>query len=392
MASTLAAVAQVPDSAALYMPLVFDCYHDSVAGTARLDKSLYHLDAGDQWLRDAVMRNQRNQSARFAAMLNNPSAVHYNLHTLPEPPKEEVIKADPSKALLTVAPPAVVKPEEEKIDEAPIKIHNWLHAFSGSLQFTQAYISGNWYQGGENNMNVLGDIEWKFNLNQDAHPNWMFNNTLHYKLGVSTAHGDSLRNYMVNEDNFLFTSQLGYKAVKHWYYSATLNFKTQFFNTYKTNTQTMKAAFLSPGELNLGLGMTFSGKSQHGERTFNLAIAPLSYNMKICRDIDNLDPTAFGIDAGKHIKHSVGSNLEAKWVINFSPSISWSARLYAFTDYDNVQGDWENTFTFNITRHLNTKIYAHLRYDDSRALDDKWKHWQFKEILSLGLTYRFANN
>lgn len=391
-AVTLMAQTTVADSAALFLPLIYDTYNTCDSLPAVAAASPYKLDAGDGWLREAQQRSQRYESIRYALMLLRPSLVKYNTATLPEPPKEYAIKSDPTKALLTVAPPAIVLPEEKKIEQDAISIRNWLHEFKGSLHFTQAYISGNWYQGGENNMNILGDIEWKCNLNQDAHPNWMFNNTVHYKLGVSTAHGDSLRNYMFNEDNFLFTSQLGYKAVKHWYYSATLNFKTQFFNTYKTNTNDMKASFLSPGELNLGLGMTYSNKSEHGERTFNLAIAPISYNMKICRDIEHLDPTSFGIDVGHRTKHTFGSNLEAKWVINFTPSISWSSRLYTFTNYHYVQGDWENTFSFSITRHLNTQIYAHLRYDKSRPYDEEWKYWQFKEILSFGLTYRFATN
>lgn len=385
------AAQNAPDSAALYMPLIFEHY-DTDSTAQQPNTSPYSLDDGAQGLRDAIARTQRYKQLRNQLMIHNPAAVHYNANSLPEPPKEYAIKADPKKALLTVAPPTIAQPQENTIEQAEVKLRNWLHTFNGSINFTQAYISGNWYQGGENNMNVLGDIEWKCNLNQDVNPNWMFNNTIRYKLGVSTAHGDSLRNYMVNEDNFLLTTQLGYKAVKKWYYSATVNFKTQFFHTYKTNTNTMKAAFLSPGELNVGLGMTYSSKSEHGERTFNLAIAPLSYNMKICRDITNLDPTAFGIEAGHHLKHNIGSNLEAKWVINFTPNISWSARLYAFTDYHYVQGDWENTFTFGITRHLNTKIYAHLRYDKSRPCDENWKYWQFKEILSFGLSYRFATN
>lgn len=377
----------------MYAPLIFEKYHLSDSIKPDVTASPYVLDAGDEWLRKAQQRTAHYNTVRYNAIMGNPNIVIYNVNTLPEPPKEYVIKSDPKKALLTVAPPTVVNPVEDNvITEDAVKLRNWLHTFNGSLHFTQAYISGNWYQGGENNLNVLGDIEWKCNLNTDAHPNWMFNNTMHYKLGVSTAHGDTLRNYMVNEDNFLWTTQLGYKAVKHWYYSATINFKTQFFNTYKSNTDAMKAAFLSPGELNVGLGMTFSNKSKHGERTFNLALAPLSYNMKICRDIVHLDPTAFGIDEGHHTKHNFGSNMEAKWVINFTPNISWSSRLYVFTDYSYVQGDWENTFTFGITRHLNTQIYAHLRYDKSRPYDVEWKYWQFKEILSLGLSYRFATN
>ncbi|MBQ1724036.1 MAG: DUF3078 domain-containing protein, partial [Muribaculaceae bacterium] len=207
-----------------------------------------------------------------------------------------------------------------------------------------------------------------------------------------TAHNDSLRKYAINEDNFQFSSQLGYKAVKNWYYSATLLFKTQFFNNYKSNTSTMTASFLSPAELNVGLGMTYNYKDKYETKVFTLSLAPLSYNLKICCDIDRLNPTTFGIDEGHHTKHSFGSNLEAKLNWKIRDNIVWTSRLYAFTNYEYVQGDWENTFDFSITRHLNTKLYVHLRYDKSHPWHADWKYWQLKEILSLGLTYRFSTN
>lgn len=352
----------------------------------------YALDAGDQWLAEAQRVTEHNRAVRYQAMIDHPQLVAFNENSLPEPPKEYALIADPTQGVLTIAPPQVVEPVETTIEEAPINVHDWLHIFQGSLHFTQAYISENWYQGGQNNLNILGDIKWDFNLNQDKHPNWLFNNSLSYKLGVATAPGDTLRDYMINEDNFLFTSQLGYKAVKHWYYSAMFQFKTQFLNNYKSNTRDMTAAFLSPGELNLGLGMTYDHKTPDGNRTITVAIAPLSYNMKICRNIHDLDPTAFGIDAGHHTKHSFGSNIEAKLNWKLHPNVHWQSRFYIFTDYHYVQGDWENTFDFTITKHLNTQIYTHLRYDKSRPRHHDWKYWQFKEILSFGITYRFATN
>ncbi|MBR5101919.1 MAG: hypothetical protein IK092_02200, partial [Muribaculaceae bacterium] len=141
-----------------------------------------------------------------------------------------------------------------------------------------------------------------------------------------------------------------------------------------------------------GLGMTYSYKDKTEDHVFTLSLAPLSYNLKICRDIHNLDPVSFGIDAGHHTKHNIGSNLEAKYICKFNPNIVWTSRLYAFTNYNYTQGDWENTFDFSVTRHLNTQLYVHLRYDKSRPWNEDWRYWQLKEILSFGLTYRFATN
>ncbi len=373
----------------LYAPLVYDSHANEHATRPTANDNLYTLDAGDQWLQDAMESSSRTQRMRQRAMINNPQLVAYNTNRLPKAPPEGVIPGDPRQGLLTIAQQQVIVEDVTPPDAPPVPIHDWLHVFNASLQFTQAYISGNWYQGGENNLALLGSINWNCNLNQDLHPNWLFNNTLSYKLGLATTHGDSIRNYMITEDNFLFSSQLGYKAVKNWYYSAMLQFTTQFLNNYKTNTNTMTAAFLSPAELNLGLGMTYNLKKAD-DRMFTLAIAPISYNLKYCRNITDIDPVRFGIDAGHHSKSTVGSNFEAKLLWRFNPNVMLSTRLYMFTNYEYVQGDWENTLDFAIGKYLTTQFYTHLRFDRSRPRDDDWNYWQFKEILSLGVIYRFA--
>ncbi len=380
------------ESAMMFAPLVYENYNGDVAerhDVAPAKAGLYTLDAGDGWLREAMENSTRVHNVRSRAMIENPQLVAYNANRLPEAPPEGVIAVDPRQAMLTIAP-AQVAVDEVTPPEAPAQpLHNWLHVFNASLQFTQAYISGNWYQGGENNLALLGSLNWNCNLNQDLHPNWLFNNALSYKLGIATTHGDSIRKYLINEDNFLFTSQLGYKAVKNWYYSAMLQFTTQFMNNYKTNTRTMTAAFLSPAELNIGLGMTYNLKKAD-DRMFTLAVAPISYNLKYCRNITDIDPTRFGIDAGKHCKSTVGSNFEAKLLWRFNPSVMLSSRFYMFTNYQYVQGDWENTLDFNIGKYLTTQFYTHLRFDRSRPRDNDWNYWQFKEIISLGVIYRFA--
>ena len=377
----------------LYVPLVYDSYMPDAGNRPSVSpktSDLYSLDAGDAWLQEAMETSARTRYMRQRAMIDNPQLVAYNANRLPEAPPEGVIPSDPRQGKLTIAPPLVSVPDDVTPADAPdLKIHNWLHVFNASLQFTQAYISSNWYQGGENNLALLGSVNWNCNLNQELHPNWLFNNALSYKLGIATTHGDSIRKYLINEDNFLFTSQLGYKAVKNWYYSAMLQFTTQFLNNYKTNTRTMTAAFLSPAELNVGLGMTYNYKKAD-DRMFTLAIAPLSYNLKYCRNITDIDPTRFGIDAGHHSKSTFGSNFEAKLLWRFTPSVMITSRLYMFTNYEYVQGDWENTLDLSISKYLTTQFYTHLRFDRSVARNEDWKYWQFKEILSLGIIYRFA--
>ena len=388
-AQTAAAKTDTTATTHLLMPLVFD-KQQPAEQAAPATSSPRGLSIHDSWIDDARQQQRRVNDMRYRMMIDHPGMVRFNENTLPQPPQEIVVEADPSGSELPVETAPAVNPNLKPLDRREARVHNWLHTFTGSLHGTQAYISSNWYQGGDNNLNLLADLQWDCNLNQKLHPKWLFNNTLHYKLGIATVKGDSLRKYSINEDNLQLNSQLGYKAIKNWYYSATLLFKTQLFNNYVTNSRKMDASFLSSGELTVGLGMTYNYKDKDGYKVFNLSVAPLSYDMKICRDIVNIDPTKFGIRAGHHTKHSYGSNMEAKFEWKITPSITWKTRLYAFTDYHYTQGDWENTFTFSVSSHLNTQIFTHLRYDKSRPWARDWRYWQFKEILSFGLTYKFS--
>ena len=51
-------------------------------------------------------------------------------------------------------------------------------------------------------------------------------------------------------------------------------FKTQLLNNYKPNTTTLKAAFMSPGELNVGVGMTYNYTNPKKTVTFDASISP----------------------------------------------------------------------------------------------------------------------
>ena len=375
----------------MYAPLVFEQYEPADTSinckSVGCGGSTLKLDVNDEWLKSSIAERRYARSMRYNVMVNSPQVVIFNQNDLPKPPETYVIATDPSKRMVTI--------EERTYDNVPtveaakVKVKNWIHSFNASVQFSQAYLSENWYQGGENNVNVLGQFVWNVKLNDNIYKKLLFENTVQYKVSVNSAPQDTVRGYSISQDLFQVNTKVGYKAIKNWYYSATLRFKTQLFNNYKSNTNTMTAAILSPGELNLGLGMTYNTTSKDKRLTFGMSISPLSMDMNICREIKKISPTSFGIDEGKHFKAEYGSNVEAKISWKVSDEITWSSRLFAFTNYDHIQGDWENTLNFTINKYLSTKLYTHLRYDNSVAKDRDWKFWQFNEILSFGFNYTF---
>jgi hypothetical protein len=104
-----------------------------------------------------------------------------------------------------------------------------------------------------------------------------------------------------------------------------------------------------------------------------------------------MDVTSFGIDAGKKAVSEIGSSAELKFSWQMAYNISYTSRMFFFTDYTYAQGDWENTFNFSINKYLSAMLFVHLRYDSSTLSlpDSNWHHWQAKEILSLGFNYTF---
>lgn len=326
-------------------------------------------------------------------MIEHPQSVHYNIAFLPDPPKKYTATVDPATSMITI--------KEDKIDPSKltagkpveIKRYNWIHSFDGSLQFSQAYISPNWYQGGNNSINAIASLNYGIKLNPAYHPNVLFETTAQYKLAMSNAPSDELRDYTISEDQFLLTSKFGFRALKRWFYTFNLSFKTQFLDNYKPNSNDLTAAFMSPGELNLGIGMTYDYANAKKTVVFGASISPLSYNLKACtRTL--MDETAFGIKQGHTTVSQFGSSAELKFSWKISYNISYTSRLFLFSDYSYMQGDWENTFNFNINRFLSTQLYVHLRYDSSTTDNNytKWKDWQLKEILSFGFAYRFTTH
>lgn len=87
-----------------------------------------------------------------------------------------------------------------------------------------------------------------------------------------------------------------------------------------------------------------------------------------------------------------GSSFEGRIKWEFYHNMVWSCRLFYFTNYDHVQGDMENTFDFILNRFFSTRLFVHLRYDDARALNKDFGHFQLKELLSFDSTINSNEN
>lgn len=63
----------------------------------------------------------------------------------------------------------IVAPKIGELKADEIKKRHWIHLFDGRLQFAQAYVSPNWYQGGSNNLTMLVNLNFDVKLNRNYH-------------------------------------------------------------------------------------------------------------------------------------------------------------------------------------------------------------------------------
>lgn len=345
-----------------------------------------------RWAEEGEAMKRRIRELKRALFFGSPELVPYNINTLPEAPKHFNAVVDPTEHTIVIHETTGTRDIAPTLHASEVKKTHWLRTFNALLQFSQAYISPNWYQGGNNNLNMLANILYNVKLNPEFHPNLLFETTAQYKLGMNSAPDDSIHNYNISDDLFQVNSTFGVKAAKRWYYSLTAQFKTQLLNSFETNSHKLRSAFLSPGELTAGIGMTYNYANAKKTCTFDASIAPLSYSLKTCIDRD-IDPALYDIEPGRIIKHSFGSSVELKLFWKICYNISFSSRLFAFTNYESAQADWENKLSFDINRFLSTQVYAHVRYDTNtpKCEDANWKKLQVKEILSIGFAYKFSS-
>lgn len=266
-----------------------------------------------------------------------------------------------------------------------VKPNYWSTKGRIGLKFTQNYISGNWFQGGESNNTMLGEFD--FDLNYDDKDRISFNTHFDVDLGFATTKADTLHSFKTNTDRLRIESTFGYKLVKNLDLSAKMKLESQSLPNYPTNSRDFVSNFMAPFDANFSIGLNY--KPSWEKFRFELYVAPLSaYNYRFVR-YGNLT-SRYGIRAGRHHKEDFGTQ-----VVVTVPSqrifgiVDWYSRAEYYTNYARAFFQWENKFDISLNRYLTASLSVHARFDDSAPglYDDEYGYWQIKEFMTLGVTY-----
>ena len=281
--------------------------------------------------------------------------------------------------------PVIDTPDDAPVGVVVEKPKFWTKKGDGFLQFMQNYVSGNWYKGGESNYSAVGALTLE--ANYDNKNKWKWDNKLEMKLGFQRTRTDSLHKFKSNEDLIRLTSKLGLEATKKWYYTIQLLAYTQFTRGLKANDPKIYSDFMSPFNLNIGLGMDYKVEAFDKKLTGTVNLSPVAVNY---RYVDRLDlGPSYGLKEGKHFLVDVGSQVTADLEWKLNDVIKWKSRFYAFTSYKRMEIEWENTFAIQVSKYISANIFLYPRFDDAGNRDSDLGYLQFKEYSSIGFNYTF---
>lgn len=388
----------------LYNPYYFPLFSCSTLYGQPLNAVLATISQPATYVAPDLSLRPRAVNAIYRAMLysyaNQPGNVRHDLTAslLPLPDADTAVtkpkadKSKPSPPQETQTPTNVAQKSQEIHGElAPGDFHItvrrpnfWNVKGNFSTKFMQYYVTENWHKGGDDYLSMLGEFNIEANYNNKQ--KLTVNNRLETRLGFQTISSDTHHKFKTNADLIRLTNKIGLQATKHWYYTLTLQSWTQFYKTYNANSDDVTSDFMSPFEATVSLGMDYRLNKKKANLTASLS--PIAINVKYC-DRSNI-VTRFGIDAGKHSKTKFGSTVTINGNVNFSSTVSWNYRFYAFYDYKNLKMEWENTINVRFNKYLSTKLFLYPRFDNSVAKrEDHKSYFQFNEYVSIGLDFSF---
>ncbi len=245
-----------------------------------------------------------------------------------------------------------------------------------------------------------------------------------------------------NQDEFSLSIAPSWEMVKNWSYGANLGFRSQFAKGYLSSGSQqdlhLKSAFLSPGYLNLSVGINY--QSPNEKFPIKISLSPLAmsgifvtnkevrenalYGYVEHDDANYAYVDVYGVNPDKSSKFEGGSSVQIdfdrtwgkrstfRYMTTLHTFYGWISNVAAsngYGDYDLYQealtewndlgnvGDqptylvkptvrWVNRLEIKATKHIYTNVDFELYYD--RAQNAKV---QTKTILSLGVAYKFTN-
>jgi len=205
--------------------------------------------------------------------------------------------------------------------------------------------------------------------------------------------------WVKTDDRIDFQSKYGRKASDKWFYSGLMSFKTQMTPGYNyPNTDDKISDLLAPGYLLFSVGMDYKPNPE-----LSVFLSPLTSKNTIVADDYLSSIGAFGVDPGKKFRSELGAYANIAYKKDeIVKNVNFLTKLDLFSNYlhnpQNIDISWEALIVMKVNKFISATVNTHLLYDDdilikvgegSEGDAIMGKRAQFKEVIGVGLTYKF---
>ena len=279
---------------------------------------------------------------------------------------------------------------------------SWKVGGALGLNFSQVYLE-NWAAGGQSSVSGTSLINLYANYKKGK-SSW--DNTLDLAYGLLRQGDQGV--VFKTDDRIDLSSKYGHQASEKWFYSAFMNFRTQFAPGFGLadgvpNENDVISDFLAPAYLLAAAGMDYKPSDK-----FTAFISPITYKMTMVMNDSLASVGAFGVDPGENIRSEVGGYVRMAFNTNVVENVDFTTRLDLFSNYlnnpQNIDINWEVLIAMKINSFMTATVSTQLLYDDDIILQKKdpvldqegnvidsgrGPGVQFKEVLAIGFSYKF---
>jgi hypothetical protein len=294
--------------------------------------------------------------------------------------------------------------------DTTVKTKHWSRGGLTALNFTQSSFT-NWAAGGENALSAAALTTFFANYKKE---DWTWDTNLDMAYGLLKSGNTKVRK---NEDKIDLNTKVGrYAFYQHWYYTALLNFKSQFDNGYNLpDDSTIVSHFLAPAYIIASIGLDYKTK----DNSFSFYISPITSKTTIVNDQRLANLGAFGVEPAKYdtvngayvivkegelIRSEFGGYVKITFKKDIMKNVNLATKLELFSNYlknpQNIDLNWEVLIGMKVNKLITVNLSTQMIYDHDIPVPVERKvngvkvsgtgpRLQFKEVLAVGISYKF---
>lgn len=303
----------------------------------------------------------------------------------------------------------------------------WKWGGLGSVQFGQTALV-NWAAGGNSQIAVGARVFLYANLVKKRH---IWENTFDGNWGIVKFKGEGPQ---INQNLFMINSQYGYKLTKNLYLSGLMNISspiTKGFD-YTEDPKLFITQFAAPMYIKTAVGLDYKPNE-----FFSVFVSPVAGKFTIVGNEEIADQYRYipnTLDANgnafysKHFRAEFGALARMTFQKEIFKNVNLRSVLELFNNYTdadksnrkNIDVDWQTGLDFKVNEFLVVSVFTHLIYDhntswaaeddngnainlknpdtgveyldgDGNPIQQNTTGVQFRENLTIGLTYKFGD-